>query len=70
MVRCATAPALGLLGPAPLHRLRGRARMSVLARAPRATAATGPLRAALDARTADLRRAGVAVVVDVDPQET
>jgi primosomal protein N' (replication factor Y) len=66
----AAAPALGLLGPAPLHRLRGRARMSLLVRAPRATAAAGPVRAALDARAADLRRAGVRAAVDVDPQET
>jgi primosomal protein N' (replication factor Y) len=66
----ATAPALGLLGPAPLHRLRGRARRSLLVRAERATEAAGAVRAALDGRAADLRRAGVRAAVDVDPQET
>jgi primosomal protein N' (replication factor Y) len=66
----AGAPALGVLGPAPMHRLRGRTRRSVLARAPRASQAAAPVRAALDARAADLRRDGVRAVVDVDPQET
>jgi primosomal protein N' (replication factor Y) len=66
----AAAPALGVLGPAPMHRLRGRARLSLLARAPRASQATGPLRAVLDASAAGLRRAGVRAAVDVDPQET
>jgi primosomal protein N' (replication factor Y) len=66
----AAAPALGLLGPAPLHRLRGRARRSLLVRAERATEAAGAVRAALDGRAADLRRAGVRAAVDVDPQET
>jgi primosomal protein N' (replication factor Y) (superfamily II helicase) len=65
----AAAPGVGLLGPAPLHRLRGRARRSLLLRAARATEAAAPLRAALDAAAADLRRAGVRVAVDVDPQE-
>ena len=51
-----------------MHRLRGRTRRSVLARAPRASQAAGPVRAALDARAADLRRDGVRAVVDVDPQ--
>ncbi len=63
------APAVGLLGPAPLHRLRGRARRALLLRAGRATEAAAPLRAALDGAAADLRRAGVRVAVDVDPQE-
>jgi primosomal protein N' (replication factor Y) (superfamily II helicase) len=66
----ATAPALGVLGPAPLHRLRGRTRRALILRAPRAPEATGPVLAALDARAAALRRAGVRAVVDVDPQET
>ena len=65
----AAAPELGVLGPAPLHRLRGRTRRSLLARAPRASQATAPLRAVLDAAMPDLRRAGVRAVVDVDPQE-
>jgi primosomal protein N' (replication factor Y) (superfamily II helicase) len=65
----ATAPGVGLLGPAPLHRLRGRTRRALLLRADRAAEAAGPLRAALDGAAADLRRAGVRVAVDVDPQE-
>ena len=66
----AAAPGVGLLGPAPLHRLRGRTRRALLLRAGRATEAAAPLRAVLDARAAALRRAGVRAVVDVDPQET
>ena len=65
----AAAPDVGLLGPAPLHRLRGRTRRALLLRAARATEAAAPLRAALDAAAADLRRAGVRVAVNVDPQE-
>lgn len=61
---------LRVLGPAPLHRLRGRHRRSLLVRAPRASDATGPLRPLLHARAAELRRAGVRVSVDVDPQDT
>jgi primosomal protein N' len=64
------APAVGLLGPAPLHRLRGRTRRALLARAGRAADAAGPLAAALGHRMAELRRDGVRAVVDVDPQET
>lgn len=60
---------LGVLGPSPLHRLRGRTRRAVLLRAATAPDATRPLRAVLDARGADLARAGVRVAVDVDPQE-
>ncbi|HEX2508294.1 MAG TPA: primosomal protein N', partial [Miltoncostaeaceae bacterium] len=65
----AAAPGVGLLGPAPLHRLRGRTRRALLLRADRAAEAAAPLRAALDGAAADLRRAGVRVAVDVDPQE-
>ena len=64
-------PPLGLLGPAPLHRLRGRTRRCpLLVRAPRATAAAGPCGRPSTRRAADLRRAGVRAAVDVDPQET
>ena len=66
----AAAPGVGLRGPAPLHRLRGRTRRALLLRAGRATEAAAPLRAVLEARAAALRRAGVRAVVDVDPQET
>jgi primosomal protein N' (replication factor Y) len=68
-VRATGAP-IGVLGPAPLHRLRGRHRRALLLRAPHTSAITGPLRAILAAHAADLRRAGVRVAVDVDPQDT
>jgi primosomal protein N' (replication factor Y) len=63
-------PGLGLRGPAPLHRLRGRTRRALLLSAPRAGDVTGPLRALLDERADRLRRAEVRATVDVDPQET
>jgi primosomal protein N' len=66
----AGAPELGLRGPAPLHRLRGRTRRALLLGAPRAGDVTGPLRALLDARADALRRAELRATVDVDPQET
>jgi primosomal protein N' (replication factor Y) len=59
---------VGLLGPAPLLRLRGRFRAQLLAKtdAPRAFAA----RAAtlLAAAAPSMRRDGLRAVVDVDPQ--
>ena len=61
---------IGVLGPSPLHRLRGRTRRAILLSAPAASRMTSPLRAALDAQAAGLRRSGVRVVVDVDPQDT
>ena len=66
----AAVPEVGVLGPAALHRLRGRARRALLLRAPRAADAAGPLMAALDARAAELASAGVRAAVDVDPQTT
>ncbi|MDX6645829.1 MAG: hypothetical protein QOK40_1556 [Miltoncostaeaceae bacterium] len=66
----AAAAEVDVLGPALLHRLRGRHRRALLARAARAADAAVPLRALVDARGADLRRAGVRAVIDVDPQET
>jgi primosomal protein N' (replication factor Y) len=64
------APSMGVLGPSPLHRLRGRTRRALLLRGPVAPAITAPLRAALDRHAPDLRRAAVRVAVDVDPQDT
>lgn len=64
------APSVGVLGPSPLHRLRGRTRRALLLRAPATSAITVPLRAALDRHAPDLRRAAVRVAVDVDPQDT
>ncbi len=63
------APAVGVLGPSPLHRLRGRTRRAVLLRAPTASEITRPLRGVLEVHAPALARAGVRVAVDVDPQE-
>ncbi len=62
-------PEMGVLGPSPLHRLRGRTRRAILLRAPTAPDITRPLRGVLEARAPALERAGVRVAVDVDPQE-
>jgi primosomal protein N' len=59
-----------VLGPAPLHRLRGRHRRVLLVRAERAGDAARPVAAVLDACVAELRSAGVRATVDVDPQDT
>jgi len=64
------APDVVVMGPAPLHRLRGRTRRAVLLRAPSASLMTTPLRRVLVAQEAALRRAGVRAGVDVDPQDT
>jgi primosomal protein N' (replication factor Y) len=64
------APGVEVLGPAPLHRLRGRSRRAVLARAGRAREAALPLRRAVDRRQRALARAGVRAALDVDPQST
>jgi primosomal protein N' (replication factor Y) len=62
-------PEMGVLGPSPLHRLRGRTRRAILLRAPTAPDITRPLRGVLEARAPALGRAGVRVAVDVGPQE-
>lgn len=62
------AEGLDVLGPAPMHRLRGRWRRAVTLRAPRAATAVRPLAALLAARGKALADAGVRVGVDVDPQ--
>jgi primosomal protein N' (replication factor Y) len=57
-----------LLGPAPLHRLRGRHRAQLIAKTAeprRVGARAGRL---LAAATPAMRRAGLTAVVDVDPQ--
>ncbi len=63
------APAVGVLGPSPLHRLRGRTRRAVLLRSVTASQVTLPLRAVLDAQAPALGRGGVRAAIDVDPQE-
>ncbi len=63
------APDVGVLGPSPLHRLRGRTRRAILLRSGSTSEITVPLRAILDAHAPAMRRAGVWAAVDVDPQE-
>jgi primosomal protein N' len=57
-----------LLGPAPLLRLRGRHRAQLVGKtgSPRALATRAA--ALLSAAAVPMRRAGLAAVVDVDPQ--
>jgi primosomal protein N' (replication factor Y) (superfamily II helicase) len=57
-----------LLGPAPLHRIRGRARSHLLVKTPRARRAARILGALAASHAATLRRLDATVVVDVDPQ--
>jgi primosomal protein N' (replication factor Y) len=62
-------PGADLLGPAPLLRLRGRYRAQLVAKTEqprRVAAAAGRL---LGAAAPAMRRAGLSVVVDVDPQD-
>ena len=67
----AARPALGgdqLLGPAPLHRLRDRARSHLLVKTSEPRRAAAVFRGLLRDLSADLRRAHATAVVDVDPQ--
>jgi primosomal protein N' (replication factor Y) len=57
-----------LLGPAPLHRLRGRDRAHLLVKTERARRAAAVLGGLAGAQAAAFRRADATVVVDVDPQ--
>ncbi len=57
-----------LLGPAPLLRLRGRQRAQLLAKTPAPRAFASKAAALLAAAAPAMRRDGLAVVVDVDPQ--
>jgi primosomal protein N' (replication factor Y) len=61
-------PDAQLLGPAPLFRLRGRARSQLVVKAGDRTAAIAAVGAAVDALTASRAKDGVNVSVDVDPQ--
>jgi primosomal protein N' (replication factor Y) len=66
------APAVRLLGPAPLFRLKGRDRAQVLVKAPPdgppRAAAVRAVRHAVEAVAADRKHRGVVFSVDVDPQ--
>ncbi len=57
-----------LLGPAPLLRLRGRYRAQLVAKTDRPRAVAVQAARLLAAAAPAMRRAGLAVVVDVDPQ--
>jgi primosomal protein N' (replication factor Y) (superfamily II helicase) len=57
-----------LLGPAPLLRLRGRHRAQLVAKTQRPGALAARAGRALAAAAPAMRKAGLAVVVDVDPQ--
>jgi primosomal protein N' len=57
-----------VLGPAPLHRLRDRARVHLLVKTSQPRRAAAVFRGLLRDLSADLRRADVTAVVDVDPQ--
>jgi primosomal protein N' (replication factor Y) len=58
----------GLLGPAPLLRLRGRHRAQLVAKTDRPRALAARAARLLAAAAPAMRRAGLSVVVDVDPQ--
>jgi primosomal protein N' (replication factor Y) len=57
-----------LLGPAPLLRLRGRHRAQLVAKTARPGAIAARAARLLAAAAPAMRRAGIAAVVDVDPQ--
>ena len=61
-------PEFELLGPAPLLRLRGRYRAQLVGKTDRPRALASRAAALLAAATPAMRRAGLAAVVDVDPQ--
>ena len=62
------APGASVLGPAPLFRLRGRARSQIVIKATDRSAAIDAVRAALDDVAREAVRRRVSVSVDVDPQ--
>ncbi|HEY6052606.1 MAG TPA: primosomal protein N', partial [Gaiellaceae bacterium] len=61
-------PAAELLGPAPLLRLRGRHRAQLVAKTEQPRAVAAQAARLLSAAAPAMRRAGLTVVVDVDPQ--
>lgn len=63
-------PELRVMGPAPLHRIRGRHRRALLVRAERSRAATRACVTALDRVWPGMDPEGVRAVIDVDPQAT
>jgi primosomal protein N' len=61
-------PGADLLGPAPLLRLRGRHRAQLVGKTDRPRALATRAAQLLAAAAVPMRRAGLAAVVDVDPQ--
>ncbi|MDQ6777848.1 MAG: hypothetical protein M3071_16915, partial [Actinomycetota bacterium] len=61
-------PNARVLGPAPLFRLRGRARSQLVVKAGDRAAAIAAVGAAVDSLTRQRAKGGVNVSVDVDPQ--
>ena len=61
-------PDAAVLGPAPLFRLRGRARRQLVIKAAERRPAIGAVGHAVDAVAREAGRRGVSVSVDVDPQ--
>jgi primosomal protein N' (replication factor Y) len=57
-----------VLGPAPLFRLRGRARMQLLIKASDRASVIRAVGAAVERLARSASRRGVSVSVDVDPQ--
>ena len=62
------APGAAVLGPAPLFRLRGRARSQLVVKATDRTAAIAAVGAAVEGVAAAASRRQVSISVDVDPQ--
>ncbi|MCC6829765.1 MAG: primosomal protein N' [Thermoleophilia bacterium] len=63
-------PELRVMGPVPLHRLRGRHRRALLVRAERSRAATRACVRALERVWPGMEPEGVRAAIDVDPQVT
>ena len=61
-------PEAELLGPAPLHRRRGRHRRRLFLKGSERRQLADPIRATLEAAGAERRLRGVAVAADLDPQ--
>jgi len=63
-------PAIGVRGPARLHRLRGRTRRAILLSAALSSTLTAAVRRVLDTPGGPAALSGVRIGVDVDPQDT
>jgi primosomal protein N' (replication factor Y) len=63
-----SVPDTAVLGPAPLFRLRGRARTQLVIKSSRRAAAIAAVGAAVEGQATVASRRGVSLSVDVDPQ--